>query len=185
MWSAAPEPRAPPRGLRNVGNSCYANSLVQALLSSRALVGWLLSGDHAASCARRRSGDWCGVCGLEDLAREAHADEASGAGCDGGRDASRDPLDPRRLLANSGVLSRLLGFGRQEDSHEFLMQLLECMDPGAAGCTIAAEEEPGRVPFLEHQYGGVLRHEVTCAECGATSRTHERSLTLCLDVGDG
>ena len=48
--AAAPPSRPQPLGLANVGNSCYANSLLQALLATPALAAYLVSGALQGRC---------------------------------------------------------------------------------------------------------------------------------------
>lgn len=45
--AAAPPARKAPLGLSNVGNSCYANSLLQGLLATPTLAAYLVSGARA------------------------------------------------------------------------------------------------------------------------------------------
>lgn len=49
--AAAPPTRSKPLGLQNVGNSCYANSLLQSLLATPALAAYLVSGAWAGGLA--------------------------------------------------------------------------------------------------------------------------------------
>lgn len=42
--AAAPPQRKVPSGLNNVGNTCYANSLLQSVLATPALAAYLVSG---------------------------------------------------------------------------------------------------------------------------------------------
>lgn len=45
LAAAPPQRKAAPLGLVNVGNSCYANSLLQSLLATPALAAYLVSGE--------------------------------------------------------------------------------------------------------------------------------------------
>jgi ubiquitin carboxyl-terminal hydrolase 36/42 len=69
LASAARRRAAAPRGLLNVGNSCYANATMQCLLATRPLRAFLDAGVHATGC-RKPGGAWCLLCELQELCRQ-------------------------------------------------------------------------------------------------------------------
>lgn len=155
LAGAAPARKAP-LGLANVGNSCYANSLLQSLLATPTLAAYLVSGagracdvltaglgwggaagwlrgalgsgclwllagqkpvapgchhcacparapaaagEHSAGCPKPSASEWCVLCELEALARQAYRPGASGA------------LSPRPLLRHVKKLGRQFRWG--------------------------------------------------------------------------
>ncbi|KAJ3341211.1 Ubiquitin carboxyl-terminal hydrolase 36 [Gonapodya sp. JEL0774] len=143
----------PLRSFVNLGNTCFLNSTLQALVHSPPVGAYLASGHHgrtsreAGKCGR---GGWCVTCELERLVQRM-VGAAGGGGQSGG--GVTGPLHPRglvdRLKAGLRVLRTEDEFpicaiycaviaphfrpGRQEDAHEFLRYLVEGMQKSAAG----------------------------------------------------
>lgn len=57
--------------------SCYANSLLQALLATPPLAAYLVSGEHGRGCLKASASDWCVLCELESLAQGAYSGDGS------------------------------------------------------------------------------------------------------------
>lgn len=66
--------------------SCYANSLLQALVATPPFAAYLVSNQHRLSCPKPSPNDWCALCELEKLATAAYDG-------DGGR-----VLNPKSLV---------------------------------------------------------------------------------------
>jgi ubiquitin carboxyl-terminal hydrolase 36/42 len=92
-----PPGRSRPAGLRNIGNTCFANSLLQPLMATQPLMEYLLSGEHSAGCSKGAGGkDFCLLCDLEALAKQAHSAGSSTA-----------VLEPRQILRCVAGCSRM------------------------------------------------------------------------------
>lgn len=111
-------PRRVGRGLQNVGNTCYFNSVVQVLTHAGPLQTYLLSKQHTSECKSKREGTVCSLCLFESHLQEAF-------------EASKSPFRPVKLLRHlPEIAARFRQRGRQEDAHEFLIHFLDaCFRP--------------------------------------------------------
>ncbi|KAI7752390.1 hypothetical protein M8C21_018076, partial [Ambrosia artemisiifolia] len=156
-----------PRGLVNCGNSCYANSVLQCLTSTKPLIIYLLRRSHSKSCGAR---SWCLICELEHhvfLLRD-----------------NGDPLSLSRILSNMRVVNNKMGDGSQEDAHEFLRLLVTsmqsiCLD-GFGGESVDPKLQ--ETTFIQHTFGGQLRSKVKCLRCNRESDRYENIMDLTLEI---
>ena len=161
------------------GNTCFANSALQCLLSSNSFSSFLLSSTpgvldissplkeaqkkatpNKKRILRQRSSStkWLHS-ELENLHEKYTA--RSGKCC-----------DASRITRNVEKLSKCLISGRQEDSHEFLRALLDtlCLD--------------GLNKSVQNMFDGTLESAVTCQTCQNVSLTRDRYMDLSLDISD-
>lgn len=157
-----------PCGIMNVGNSCYANSALQALLSTVPLKAYFQSGDHMSTCMKRGIGDWCVLCELSALCT-----------CD------CTTLNPQSLLKHVNDFGKCMTYGRQEDSHEFFINLLDTV------AEVQLAERGGKAQFdtssqhttlPHHTFGVQICTQIECLECEMKSKTYQTELTIALRV---
>jgi len=176
------------QGLRNYGNTCFANATLQVLLSS-SLPDVLLASATAAEFsdgafptfdnhnvvrtsaispnrtpvklhAQSKTCKWLQRQLLQLASAYNFSGNSSGKCC----------CDPRELTTNVERVSKCLTNGRQEDAHEYLKAVLE---------VLFLEGHNKRVKAL---FDGKLVSEVCCLECGHRRFTPERFVDLSLDV---
>ena len=157
-------PRGAGPGLANLGNTCFLNATVQCLLALPPLVQ-LLEEDGA---------------GRKDLlalmaafAGKFHAKAPSVA------------LAPRSIVSNLRRIGKAFRLGRQEDAHEFLRQLLDSMhraDLCRHGLPPTACGRRAETSTIHRVFGGYLRSQLKCGDCGYCSNTYDAFLDLCLEL---
>ncbi|XP_059658289.1 ubiquitin carboxyl-terminal hydrolase 18 [Cornus florida] len=157
-----------PCGLLNCGNSCFANVVLQCLAYTRPLVAYLLGKGHRRECRRN---DWCFLCELQ-----THIERAS---------ESRHPFSPINILSRLPNIGGNLGYGKQEDAHEFMrfaidtMQLV-CLDE--FGGEKALHPSSQETTLIQHIFGGHLQSQVICTKCNNISNQYENMMDLTVEI---
>ncbi|KVH88052.1 Peptidase C19, ubiquitin carboxyl-terminal hydrolase 2 [Cynara cardunculus var. scolymus] len=156
-----------PFGLKNCGNSCYANAVLQCLIYTPPLTAYLLEGIHSKACDKR---GWCLTCEFEGLVMKAKN--------------RNSPLSPIRILTHIENIGSNLGHGREEDAHEFLRYVIDalqsvCIKEAGKNALNSLEEE---TTIIGLTFGGYLRSKISCMKCGGKSERHERMMDLTVEI---
>lgn len=166
-------------GLRNCGNTCYMNSVLQALTHSSALANDAILGNHMSSCTRKKSNIFCGYCALLTHIKNAMTTKG------------RSEISPEPILRNLKLLAKTMRYGRQEDSHEFLRQLIDSCVAGELPIKMTSNPKGPIVPplvrsttFVGQLMSGYLQSQITCSSCGNVSRTFDPYMDISLEIQD-
>ncbi|XP_062193160.1 ubiquitin carboxyl-terminal hydrolase 17-like [Phragmites australis] len=156
-----------PFGLHNLGNSCYANAVLQCLAFTRPLTAYLLEGHHSRNCSKK---EWCFMCELEKLIVEGKR--------------GKSPISPTGILSHLLEIGRSFGPGREEDAHEFLRYAIDTMQ--SASMKEAKENGVHRLAeettLVQLIFGGYLHSKIKCTKCQVSSEQHERILDLTVEI---
>ena len=186
----APEPAPGPNpghkgvvGLQNMGNTCYANSTIQLLRAVPELNAFILREELEETCQDVSSVPAKLLLGYQDLIRSMWGAY---------KPAYVRPLGFLTVIRDAvrGGLYESFGMARQNDSHEYLVYLLdnfhealnEKKDSGAkdavvpAGATMAEQAAIGWANYVQRHtspmidlFFGLMRKTVECQGCKAKS----------------
>ncbi|XP_059645667.1 ubiquitin carboxyl-terminal hydrolase 18-like [Cornus florida] len=158
----------PPCGLLNCGNSCFANVVLQCLAHTRPLVAYLLEKGHRRECRRN---DWCFLCEFQ-----THVERAS---------KSQNPFSPINILSRLPNIGGNLGYGEQEDAHEFMRFAIDTMQSVCLdefGGEKALHPSSQETTLIQHIFGGHLQSQVICTECNNISNQYENMMDLTVEI---
>jgi len=178
----------PVRGLRNLGNSCYLNCVLQSLVATHGVREHFLltrkpEGGSGGGLGPEPEGEL--TVALRRLVHDLHE-----------RGGAAHPIAPTELL--QAVSNRHARYGKraQQDAHEVLRQLLEGVRAeeitrlkalaapqkraGSGGGNGTVEPDPRTL--IDATFAGELRQSVACLTCGAISCGSEPFLDLSLPI---
>ncbi|KZV31693.1 ubiquitin carboxyl-terminal hydrolase 19-like [Dorcoceras hygrometricum] len=161
-------PGYPPCGLLNCGNSCFANVVLQCLGYTRPLVAYLLGKGHRVECQRD---DWCFTCELQ-----THVERTS---------RSLNPFSPINILSRLPNIGGNLGYGKQEDAHEFMRFAIDTMQSVCLdefGGEKAIHPSYQETTLIQHIFGGRLQSQVICTKCDNVSNQFENMMDLTVEI---
>ncbi|KFK29759.1 hypothetical protein AALP_AA7G175300 [Arabis alpina] len=157
-----------PCGLMNCGNSCFANVILQCLSWTRPLVAYLLEKGHKRECMRN---DWCFFCEFQ-----THVERAS---------RSRFPFSPMNIISRLTNIGGTLGYGRQEDAHEFMRYAIDmmqsvCLDEYGGEKMVPPRSQ--ETTLIQYIFGGLLQSQVQCTVCNNVSDQYENMMDLTVEI---
>ncbi|MCO5588620.1 hypothetical protein L7F22_042577 [Adiantum nelumboides] len=150
-------------GLTNLGNTCFMNSVLQCLTYTVPFANRILGPQHRLSCNTK---DFCTTCATENHIRVVLS-------------ASGKTVSPAFLARNLDQISRSFIPGQQQDAHEFLFFLLECMQQN--NCRTDQSQRP-ETSLVSDIFMGQMKSQVKCKSCSHCSDSVEPFLGLNLEI---
>ncbi|KAL2918525.1 ubiquitin-specific protease doa4 [Polyrhizophydium stewartii] len=187
-------------GLKNLGNTCFMNSVIQCLSSTIPLSRFFLSGSYRKFINKRNP------LGSKGRMAESYASLMQMMWR-----AQEAVVTPSQFKLTIGELNASFAGSDQQDSQEFLAALLDALhedlnlartgpEPKAAGKSKEPEPDTERIPdeeLLESEwrvyrnrnwsiivdmFQGVLKSSLRCLTCGKTSKTFNPFMYLSLPI---
>lgn len=147
------------RGLYNLGNTCYMNSVLQMLVHTVPFKRYFLDAVRPHICNK----DGCIACELDGIFCSMF-------------DGKTSPLAPYRLLTALWKSSRDLAGYDQQDAHELFVSLRDALHHDLGGTIFNCE------CIVHRLFAGVLQSDVTCGTCGHVAETLDPFLDISLDL---
>ncbi|GAB2278083.1 Ubiquitin carboxyl-terminal hydrolase 25 [Dionaea muscipula] len=179
-----------PLGLKNLGNSCYLNSILQCLTYTPPLANFCLNNQHSSLCDSASQSEKkrdCPFCILERrIARSLSIEVAVDT--------------PLKIVSCLRIFAEHFQRGRQEDAHEFLRYVIDachntCLKikklqrqqrvkggGGGGGDDGDGEEGCNGRTVVKDIFGGALQSQVRCLSCGAESNKIDEIMDISLEV---
>ncbi|KAI5066740.1 hypothetical protein GOP47_0017268 [Adiantum capillus-veneris] len=161
------------RGLNNLGNTCFMNCILQALLHIRPLQNFFLNDGHNRSICQEKGSHSCLGCEMHAIYSAAFSGD-------------RSPFSPAQFLCSWWQHAANLAGYKQQDAHEFFISAIDGFHATLANAVKSGKSKSagdGDCKCIAHHvFSGLLRSDVSCTVCGFSSTAHDPCIDISLDL---
>ncbi|KIJ52615.1 hypothetical protein M422DRAFT_26189 [Sphaerobolus stellatus SS14] len=149
------------RGLLNLGQTCYLNVILQALIHNPLLRNYFLSDSHNHKLCKIKD---CVCCEMDKLFTEIYSDNSA-------------PYGPISFLASTWKASSELSGYAQQDAHEFFISALNQIHTNSRGSTNVSCN-----CIIHSTFSGQLQSDVKCGKCGNITSTIDPLMDISIEL---
>ncbi len=159
------------RGIQNLGNTCYMSSILQSFIHNPIVRNHYLSDSHNANLCTRTN---CIHCTINTVFSNMYTSN---------RPDPTIAFGPTDFISTTWKIDTTFAGTDQQDSHEFLMFLLNCMHSHHTPTSPSKTMDERNCKCLAHQvFGGESQSQVTCTGCGKVNRKVEMMFDIGLQI---
>ena len=163
-------------GFFNIGTTCYINCVLQCLVHTPALVQVIIY--HSESVLHGFANTSDSILGhFHNLVCQVWPRSQP----------SIIPIFPRDMVVSIKRVGPQFEPSRQEDAHEYLRQLLDCVHEEVlkARGVKSSDSKIAETSVISRVFGGYMCNTLTCMQCQYVSKTFDHFMDISLDINQG